>query len=186
MGGFRDGPTIRAPGASSAARRSRSPSSVWDAARSGGFRGALTEDEADAILRTAHDAGIGLFDTAPLYGFGQSELRLGHLLRQLPRESFVLSTKVGRWLEPLRPGAPRTGWRAGGLEFLPTYDLSRDGVLRALEQSHCRLGLATHRHRPDPRRRSGHPRRARWLRAALSRGAGGRLSRRSTSCAGRA
>jgi D-threo-aldose 1-dehydrogenase len=109
----------------------------------GGFRGALTEDEADAVLRTAHDAGIGLFDTAPLYGFGQSELRVGHLLRQLPRESFVLSTKVGRWLKPLRPGEPRAGWRAGGLEFLPGYDLSRDGVLRSLEQSHCRLGLAT-------------------------------------------
>jgi D-threo-aldose 1-dehydrogenase len=63
-------------------------------------------------------------------------------LRQLPRESFVLSTKVGRWLEPLRPGASRAGWRKGGLEFLPTYDLSHDGVMRALEQSHCRLGLA--------------------------------------------
>jgi D-threo-aldose 1-dehydrogenase len=100
----------------------------------GGFRAPLTEDEAAGILRTAHDEGVGLFDTAPLYGYGQSELRVGHVLRQLPREDFVLSTKVGRWLEPLRPGAPPPGWRAGGLEFLPTYDLSHDGVMRAIEQ----------------------------------------------------
>ncbi|HSA81767.1 MAG TPA: aldo/keto reductase, partial [Geminicoccaceae bacterium] len=87
--------------------------------------------------------GVRLFDTAPLYGYGRSELRVGQALRQLPRESFVLSTKVGRWLQPLRPGGSRAGWRAGGLDFLPTYDLSHDGVMRALEQSHCRLGLAT-------------------------------------------
>ncbi|HSA83029.1 MAG TPA: aldo/keto reductase [Geminicoccaceae bacterium] len=109
----------------------------------GGFRGAIAEDEAQAILHTAYDAGVRLFDTAPLYGYGRSELRVGQALRQLPRESFVLSTKVGRWLEPLRPDGSRAGWRAGGLEFLPTYDLSHDGVMRALEQSHCRLGLAT-------------------------------------------
>jgi D-threo-aldose 1-dehydrogenase len=109
----------------------------------GGFRATIAEDEAQAILRTAYDAGVRLFDTAPLYGYGRSELRVGQALRQFPRESFVLSTKVGRWLRPLRPGESRAGWRAGGLEFMPTYDLSHDGVMRALEQSHCRLGLAT-------------------------------------------
>lgn len=108
----------------------------------GGFRAAIPEDEAQAIVMAAHAEGIRLFDTSPLYGHGQSELRVGQALRQLPRESFVLSTKVGRWLTPVGPGQPRDGLRPGGLDFRPTYDLSRDGVLRALEQSHCRLGLA--------------------------------------------
>ena len=108
----------------------------------GGFRATIAEDEAQAIVMAAHAEGIRLFDTAPLYGHGQSELRVGHALRQVPRESFVLSTKVGRWLSPVGPGQPRDGLRPGGLDFRPSYDLSRDGVLRALEQSHCRLGLA--------------------------------------------
>ena len=106
----------------------------------GGFRARIPEDEALGLVRAAYDAGVRLFDTSPLYGYGRSELRVGQVLRQVPRESFVLSTKVGRWLTPVRPGEapPRTG----GLDFKPTYDLSYDGVLRALEQSHCRLGLA--------------------------------------------
>ena len=108
----------------------------------GRFRAAIPEDEAQAIVMAAHAEGIRLFDTSPLYGHGQSELRLGHALRQLPRESFVVSTKIGRWLTPVGPGQSREGLRPGGLDFRPTYDLSRDGVLRALEQSHCRLGLA--------------------------------------------
>ena len=109
----------------------------------GGFRRALPEDEAEAIVRTAYEAGLRLFDTAPLYGYGRSELRVGHVLRQVPRDSFVLSTKVGRWLSPRRPGQSYAGLRTGGLDFVPTYDLSYDGVMRALEQSYCRLGLAT-------------------------------------------
>jgi D-threo-aldose 1-dehydrogenase len=109
----------------------------------GGFRATISEAEAESIVLGAHAAGIRLFDTSPLYGHGQSELRAGHALRQLPRDSFVLSTKVGRWLTPVGPGQPREGLRPGGLDFRPTYDLSRDGVLRALEQSYCRLGLAS-------------------------------------------
>jgi len=109
----------------------------------GGFRRTITEDEAAAIVRAAYDAGVRLFDTSPLYGYGRSELRVGHVLRQVPRESFVLSTKVGRWLAPRRPGQAYPGLRAGGLDFVPTYDLSYDGVMRAIEQSCCRLGLAT-------------------------------------------
>ena len=108
----------------------------------GGFRADIPEDEAQGIVTTAHAAGIRLFDTSPLYGHGRSELRVGQALRQVPRESFVLSTKVGRWLTPVGPGQSREGLRPGGLDFRPIYDLSRDGVLRALEQSHCRLGLA--------------------------------------------
>ncbi len=106
----------------------------------GGFRARIAEDEALGLVRAAYDAGVRLFDTSPLYGYGRSELRVGQALRQVPRETFALSTKVGRWLTPVRPGeAPP---RAGGLDFKPTYDLGYDGVLRAVEQSHCRLGLA--------------------------------------------
>jgi D-threo-aldose 1-dehydrogenase len=109
----------------------------------GGFRRSIPEDEALGIVRTAYDAGARLFDTSPLYGYGRSELRLGQVLRQLPRESFVVSTKVGRWLTPRQLGRSYEGLRAGGLDFAPTYDLSYDGAMRALEQSHCRLGLAS-------------------------------------------
>lgn len=109
----------------------------------GGFRAAIPEPEALGLVRTAYDAGIRLFDTSPLYGYGRSELRVGQVLRELPRDSFVLSTKVGRWLRPLRPDAPRDGLRTGGLDFAPTYELSYDGVMRAIDQSHCRLGIAT-------------------------------------------
>jgi len=108
----------------------------------GGFRRTIPEDEAFDIIGAAYDAGARLFDTSPFYGYGRSELRLGHVLRQLPRESFAVSTKVGRWLTPRRPGRSYPGLRAGGLDFVPTYDLSYDGVMRAIEQSHCRLGLA--------------------------------------------
>jgi D-threo-aldose 1-dehydrogenase len=109
----------------------------------GGFRRSIPEDQALGIVRSAYDAGARLFDTSPLYGYGRSELRLGQVLRQLPRESFVVSTKVGRWLTPRQPGRSYEGLRAGGLDFVPTYDLSYDGAMRALEQSHCRLGLAS-------------------------------------------
>ena len=52
-------------------------------------------------------SGTRLFDTAPLYGHGLSEHRFGHVLRRKPRDSYVLSTKVGRWLEPHAPEQPR-------------------------------------------------------------------------------
>ena len=68
---------------------------------------AIADAEAQATVRAAYDAGIRLFDTAPLYGFGLSEHRVGAALRDRPRESFVLSTKVGRLLEPRHPGHPR-------------------------------------------------------------------------------
>ena len=54
----------------------------------------IPEDRAQAILNTAWDGGIRYYDTAPWYGHGQSEHRVGHMLRQKPRDSFVLSTKV--------------------------------------------------------------------------------------------
>ncbi len=109
----------------------------------GGFRFALTDEEATGVARAAADAGVRYFDTSPYYGYGRSELVMGAALRGVPRESFVISTKVGRVMAPLRPGETVEKWRPGGLPFKARFDYSRDGALRSLEQSHLRLGLAT-------------------------------------------
>jgi D-threo-aldose 1-dehydrogenase len=108
----------------------------------GGFRYTLSEQQGAETVREAYAAGLRYFDTSPYYGYGRSELLFGHALREHPRESFVLSTKVGRWMAPLTTGETVPGWRAGGLAFKPTFDYSRDGTLRSMEQSFLRLGLA--------------------------------------------
>lgn len=94
-----------------------------------------------ATLSRAYDGGLRLFDTAPLYGHGLSEHRFGHVLRRLPRDSYVLSTKVGRWLKPTPPArVDRDRWQ-GGLAMQPVYDYSYDGVMREVEHSLQRLGI---------------------------------------------
>jgi D-threo-aldose 1-dehydrogenase len=107
----------------------------------GGFRYELTEQQGADTVRAAYAAGLRYFDTSPYYGYGRSELLFGQALRDQPRDSFVLSTKVGRWMAPLAAGETVPGWRAGGLAFKPTFDYSRDGTLRSMEQSLLRLGL---------------------------------------------
>jgi D-threo-aldose 1-dehydrogenase len=107
----------------------------------GGFRFPVSEQQGVDTLRAAFDGGIRYFDTSPYYGYGRSELIFGCALRPQPRDDYVLSTKVGRWMAPLRPGEQVEGWRSGGLPFKATFDYSRDGTLRALEQSMLRLGL---------------------------------------------
>lgn len=109
----------------------------------GGFRFKLSDDEGTAVVGAAAEAGVRYFDTSPYYGYGRSELLMGAALRSLPRESFVISTKVGRVMAPLRPGEVVEKWRPGGLPFKARFDYTRDGALRSLEQSHLRLGLAT-------------------------------------------
>ena len=69
----------------------------------GGSRAEVTEQDAVSSIHRAVDLGVAYFDTAPLYGHGKSERFYGQTLSQVPRESFVLSTKVGRVLEPLDP-----------------------------------------------------------------------------------
>jgi len=108
----------------------------------GGFRFALSEQQGIDTVTAAFAGGIRYFDTSPYYGYGRSELIFGTALRQQPRESYVLSTKVGRWMTALAPGERVEGWRAGGLPFKATFDYSRDGTLRSLEQSLLRLGLS--------------------------------------------
>jgi len=102
---------------------------------------AIPERQADATLERAWDCGIRYFDTAPLYGYGLSELRFGRLLRDKPREEFVLSTKVGRYfVAPGREPVDFGQW-AAPLNFRPVYDYGYDGTMRALEQSRLRLGI---------------------------------------------
>jgi D-threo-aldose 1-dehydrogenase len=99
--------------------------------------------EADSALETAWQAGIRYFDTAPHYGLGLSERRVGRALRGRPREEFVLSTKVGRLLVDDPGGAGRRDDE--GFDVPATLrrerDYSRDGVLRSIEESLQRLGL---------------------------------------------
>src|SRR5437763_13797499 len=97
---------------------------------------------ADAV-RAAWDEGIRYFDTAPHYGLGRSERRLGAALRAYPRDEFVLSTKVGRLLEP-NPGGEHARDDEGfdvPAAVRRRWDFSREGVLRSLEESLARLGL---------------------------------------------
>ena len=101
----------------------------------------IPEERALATLETAYRRGIRFFDTAPLYGHGLSEHRLGHVLRSKPRTNLVVSTKVGRWLRPERGERVDRGQFVGGLNFQTVYDYSYDGTMRALEQSYQRLGM---------------------------------------------
>jgi D-threo-aldose 1-dehydrogenase len=97
-----------------------------------------------AAVEAAYDAGIRYFDTAPHYGLGLSEIRLGRALAGVPRGDFLLSTKVGRALEP-NPRPTGSDLEAGGFDVPDTWrrrwDFSADGVRASLEQSLDRLGL---------------------------------------------
>jgi D-threo-aldose 1-dehydrogenase len=114
----------------------------FGAAPLGDLYGRLDENQALAAVATAADRGITLFDVAPLYGRGLAEHRLGQVLRQRPRDSFVLSTKVGRVYSPAPGGVARSEGYAGGLPFEGHFDYSYDGAMRSLEHSLLRLGLA--------------------------------------------
>jgi D-threo-aldose 1-dehydrogenase len=100
--------------------------------------------QARASVDAAWDGGVRYFDTAPHYGLGLSERRLGAALAGRPRADYVLSTKVGRLLVPNK--APTgSDLEAGGFavpdDLVRRFDFSRDGVLRSLEASLDRLGV---------------------------------------------
>jgi len=100
------------------------------------------DDEAADAVRAAWEAGIRYFDTAPHYGLGLSERRLGAVLGTFPRAEFVVSTKVGRLLEPTgRSDQPDPEGFAVPATARRVRDYSRDGVLRSIEASLERLGL---------------------------------------------
>jgi D-threo-aldose 1-dehydrogenase len=103
----------------------------------------LPDDTARATLKAAQAAGFGYYDTAPFYGFGLSERRLGDALRG--RERVVLSTKVGRLLNSVTGRVSENEVRHGyasPMPFEPTYDYSYDGVMCSFAESQHRMGLS--------------------------------------------
>ena len=110
----------------------------------GGFRATISDADAASLVDTAWQDGVRYYDTSPFYGYGRSELRMGAALRNRPRDEFVLSTKIGRILHPMKPGEKKAAdFRENGLPgFAPEFDYTYDGVMRSLEHSHHRLGMA--------------------------------------------
>ena len=103
------------------------------------YTGVEAETAVDTIRR-AHELGVGYFDTAPLYGSGRSEMHFGDALEGIPRSEYVLSTKVGRLLEPVAE-QPDSDQFVDLPRLEPTNDYSRDGVLRSINESLGRLRL---------------------------------------------
>jgi D-threo-aldose 1-dehydrogenase len=135
--------------------RVRVTSLGYGAAPAGNLFRATTDAETQAAVDAAWDGGVRYFDTAPHYGLGLSERRLGAALRDRPRDQYVVSTKVGRVLVP----SPETADQQDPDLFdVPAsmrrvWDFSRDGVLRSVEDSLRRTGLdrvdVVYLHDPD-------------------------------------
>jgi D-threo-aldose 1-dehydrogenase len=102
---------------------------------------AISDAEADATVEAAWQEGISYFDTAPHYGLGLSERRLGAALAGLPRDAFVVSSKVGRLLEPSGGGGMDPEGFAVPATHRRVWDFSRDGIRRSLDESLQRLRL---------------------------------------------
>ena len=125
------------------------------AAQLGNLYRETSDEQAQAAVETAWAAGIRYFDTAPHYGLGLSERRLGTLLRDRPRSEYLVSTKVGRRLEPVTgevTGMDTEGFAVPGTHRR-VWDFSADGVRRSLDASLDRLGLdrvdVVYLHDPD-------------------------------------
>ena len=124
-------------------------------AQFGNLHRETTDEESTAAVAAAWARGIRYFDTAPHYGLGLSEKRLGAALAPFPRDEYVVSTKVGRVLVP----SPETADTSDPSGFLVPanvrreWDFSRDGILRSLESSLLRTGLdridVVYLHDPD-------------------------------------
>lgn len=115
---------------------------------------AVSDEDAQATVDAAWAHGVRLFDTAPLYGHGLSEVRLGAALSGRPRDEYLLATKVGRLLVPLGANdVPAPTIFADVPAVRPVFDFSRDGVRRSVEASLERLGVdridVLHVHDPD-------------------------------------
>ncbi|MGF7148022.1 D-threo-aldose 1-dehydrogenase [Sphingomonas zeicaulis] len=104
---------------------------------------AVSDADAEAVVTAAWDAGIRYFDTAPHYGFGHSEKRLGAALAKLdPQQSAMISTKIGRRLDPVAPGTDLSEPRQAFVSPEPyesVFDYSYDAVMRSYESSLKRL-----------------------------------------------
>ncbi|HEV2966806.1 MAG TPA: aldo/keto reductase [Candidatus Dormibacteraeota bacterium] len=112
----------------------------------------VPEQQALAVIRRAWEVGIRFYDTAPLYGHGLAEMRVGKVLRDEPRDEFTLASKVGRLLRADAPPEPGQSFR-GTPPVNPVFDFSYDGVMRSVEESRERMGIERidilHIHDPD-------------------------------------
>ena len=111
----------------------------FGAAPLGDLYAQLDDGTAIAAVERAFELGINLIDTSPLYGHGLSEHRCGTALRRVPRQDIVVSTKVGRWIDPFHGAGNGSGF-AGGQPHRAVVDYSYDGTMRSVEQSLLRLG----------------------------------------------
>ena len=102
----------------------------------GGLHGSVSDQQAGGAIEAAWRCGLRYFDTAPLYGRGLGEIRLGNALRERPREDFILSTKVGWLAQPLVPAGNRFG-----LPGAICADYTYEGTIRSVEDSLNRTGL---------------------------------------------
>ena len=100
----------------------------------------VKDDESDALIHTAFGAGINYFDTAPLYGHGSAEIRLGRILKT-SKAPYVLETKVGRILKHVEAAEPVPWFPDADPHIEPVFDYSRDGILRSIDDSLERMGV---------------------------------------------
>jgi D-threo-aldose 1-dehydrogenase len=110
----------------------------------GNLFSAMTDEQAGAVLDAAWECGIRYFDTAPHYGLGLAERRLGAFLRERPRDEFVVSTKVGRLLRSSPETSDESDVEGGFVvpaDQRRVWDATADGVRRSLDESLERLGL---------------------------------------------
>jgi D-threo-aldose 1-dehydrogenase len=126
----------------------------FGAAAIGNLYTEVGEEQAHGAVTAAWERGIRYFDTAPHYGLGLSERRLGAALRRYPRAQYTVSTKVGRLLEPSDTGGDDLAHGfAVPASHRRVWDFSADGVRRGLEESLTRLGLdhvdVVYLHDPD-------------------------------------
>jgi D-threo-aldose 1-dehydrogenase len=107
----------------------------------GGLYAPISDEQATAALSAAYAAGIRYFDTAPFYGLGLAEHRLGNALRERFQD-LVVSTKVGRLLRPSSGDDAGKSMFVDALPFTVAYDYSYDGIMRSVEDSYQRMGTA--------------------------------------------
>ncbi len=95
-------------------------------------REGTTDAQAEETILAAWENGVRYVDTAPMYGNGLSELRVGHTLAGIPRDNYILSTKVGRLVDDIRADGVGRGWH---------FDFTADGIKRSVEASLGRIGV---------------------------------------------
>ncbi|QJU59212.1 aldo/keto reductase [Sphingomonas sp. AP4-R1] len=100
-----------------------------------------TDEQAEATLAAAWDAGVRYFDVSPWYGLGLAERRFGRFLSRKPRGEFIISSKVGKLLHASRDNDAKKYFPFTTSPNTPHFDYSADGVLRSIEDSLQRLGL---------------------------------------------